>query len=231
MPTTTATEPFLQALAFLGSAGPDATAELMRSAGTRRYPKGNILFYHGEPADYVFLVLDGRINISLISDEGREVILATIRQGGIFGLIAALDGGTHIGSAMAATDCTLAKIPRDAFTGWFERYPQVQGPLAVEFARMLRAAYEKIGEQSLLPVKKRLLATLVEIARSEGRPGQDDDVVFVRPTHEELAQLIGSSRVVISRILKELLEEDDAIEASGRVMRVSLHKVELDSEF
>lgn len=223
----------LDTVFFVPKQDPSASEELARVAIVHTYPRGNILSYHGEPADTICIVLEGRLKISLISDEGREVVLATIRPGGVFGVIAALDDGSHIGTATALTECVLAKIPREAFLSWLMRHPTAQGPLLVEFARQLRNAYEKIGEQSLLPVKKRLLAALVEIARSEGRPATgSDEVEFVRPTHEELAQLVGSSRVVISRLLKELLSEEEAIAAQGRVIRVSLEKVEVStSEF
>jgi GTP-sensing pleiotropic transcriptional regulator CodY len=70
-------------------------------------------------------------------------------------------------------------------------------------------------------VKKRLLTTLLEIAREEGSP-TGSEVVFIRPTHQELADRIGTTRVVVCRALKELLEEEGVIEATGRVLRVRL---------
>jgi CRP/FNR family transcriptional regulator, cyclic AMP receptor protein len=222
----------LQDLFFLRDVSERGIEELNGMLVTHRYPRNNILFYHGETVDSVYILLEGRVNISLINDDGREVVLATIRSGSIFGVLAALDGGAHIGTALTSTDCLLAKAPRDGFIAWMRRHPASQGPLAVEFARMLRAAYSKIGEQSLLPVRRRLLAALVQIARTEGKLGAEGVVTFVRPTHQELAQLVGSSRVVVSRILKELLN-GHGIASSGRVIRLPLDRLEseLDGDF
>jgi CRP-like cAMP-binding protein len=195
--------------------------EIASMAACRRYPRGNILFYHGDPGSMLYVVVDGQVKISVISEDGREVVVAFMRSSGVCGLISALDGGRHVGTAMTVTDAYLAGIPADRFLGWLRQHPALHQSLLMEMAQMIRAAYEKVGEQALLPVKKRLLTTLVEIAREEGRQ-TGTEVVFIRPTHQELAERIGTTRVVVSRALKEILEEEGVIQETGRVLRVRL---------
>lgn len=206
-----------------------ARADLSAIARVHDYPKGNILFYHGEPSDAVYIVLAGKVKISFISEEGREVILAVMRPGGVFGLVGALDAAArHVGTAITITDCRLAKVPREEYLAWFDRHPRIHRPMLGDFARMLACAYEKIAQQALYSVKDRLLAVLIEIARADGRLGEGEAVEFIRPTHQELADMVGTTRVVVSRLLKELIEEDEALaERSGKVIRVSLRRVEL----
>lgn len=194
-------------------------AEIADMAVCRKYPRGNILFYHGDPASMLYLVVDGQIKISAIGEDGREVVVAMMRSADLCGLIAALDGGGHVGTGITVADSTLAAIPADRFLAWLRAHPALQESLLLGMAQMIRAAYEKVGEQALLPVKKRLLTTLVEIARNEGR-FSGSEVVFIRPTHQELADRIGTTRVVVCRALKELLEEEGVVHASGRVLRV-----------
>jgi CRP/FNR family transcriptional regulator, cyclic AMP receptor protein len=211
-------------------ADPDARRELAQIARIHPYPKGNILFYDGESADAVYIVVDGKVKISFVSEEGREVVLAIMRPGGTVGLLGALDDrAAHVGTAITITDARLARIPRDAYLAWFDRHTHLHRIVLGDFAHMLAHAYQKIARQALLPVKQRLLAALVEIARTDGRPGADEEggqVEFVRPTHQELAEIIGTTRVVVSRLLKELVHEEGAIaESGGKVMRVALKKV------
>lgn len=220
----------LDEVPFLTGADAGVREELTRMATVRRFPKGNILFYEGDPGGAVYLVLSGRVKVSMISEEGREVTLAVFRRGGMLGLVAALEEATHMGNASTLTDASLARFQGDELAGWLKRHPELQSAVLREFAAMIRAAYEKIGEQALLSVKERLRLALLDIARAEGRRGSDDEVTFVRPTHQELADLVGSSRVVISRILKELLEEETALAAKGRVIRVSLTDLVLTEE-
>lgn len=221
----------LSRVGFLQDETMSALQELIGLAVPRSYPKGNLLFCHGEPATVVYVVLSGRVKVSLLSEEGREVILAMIRPAQLIGLDAALDDGRNFGTATTVTRCRLAKIDRTAFLAWLQSHPAAQRGLLGELAHRLHDAYEKIGEQALLPVKRRLLMTLIELAREEGTLEPGGPVTFVRPTHQQLAELIGSSRVVVSRILKELIEEESAFAADGNVIRVYLDDLILVDDF
>lgn len=204
---------------FLRGAKPDVCEDFARLAVCHSYPKGNILFYDGDPGNAIYIVVHGRVKICLNNEEGREVVLASMNGGGVFGLVAALDNGPHIGSAVTLTDCRIAAVQRDRFNAWLAARPALQQSVNAELARLLRGAYKKVGEQALLPVKKRLLATLYEIAHAEGLT-QQNEIVFARPTQQELAERVGTTRVVIARALKELLEEDDAIATDGHTFRL-----------
>jgi CRP-like cAMP-binding protein len=97
----------------------------------------------------------------------------------------------------------------------------VQKVIMAEFGRRIRDAYQKIGEHALMGVKERLLMALLDIADREGESEPEGAmIVFTRPTHQELANRIGSSREVVSRLLKDLLDSD-LLHAEGRVIRVS----------
>ncbi|HUG42311.1 MAG TPA: Crp/Fnr family transcriptional regulator [Longimicrobiales bacterium] len=218
-----------ETLATLRNSDSAAARQLSAIAHVHDYPKGNVLFYHGEPSDAVYIVLEGKVKISFISDEGREVILAVMRPGGIFGLLGALDNSArHVGTAVTIGECRLAKIPRSQYLAWFDGHPELHRPMLGDFAQMLSEAYEKIGQQALFSVKDRLLAVLLDMARADGRPREGEAVEFDRPTHQELAEMVGTTRVVVSRLFKELIAEHDvlATEKRGKVIRVSLKKVE-----
>lgn len=197
-----------------------ALQELSSLALCHDYPKNNILFYQGDPAGQVFLVLSGRVKINLMSEEGREVIIAVPGPGDFLGLISALDGSPHPSNAITVEQSRLAKFDSAAFTAWLERQQGMQQVLLRELGQRVRQCYAKIGEHALLGAKERLLFALLAIADSEGEPEPGGEtIVFTRPTHQELANRIGSSREVVSRLLKELLESE-LLQAEGRVIRV-----------
>ena len=214
---------------FLRDAPPDVCAEFARLTVGHNYPKGNILYYDGDPGTMLYVVVQGRVKICMVHEEGREVTLAVINNGGVLGLVAALDDGPHIGTAVTSTDCRIAGIPRDRFSAFVTKYPELRKVIDAELAQQLRAAYRKVGEQALLSVKKRLLATLLEIGRSEGATVRDD-LVFVRPTQQELAERIGTTRVVVARALKELLDEADTLASDGRTFRLTLRALVAPAE-
>jgi CRP/FNR family cyclic AMP-dependent transcriptional regulator len=206
---------------FLKGAGDEAIEELATIARCHDYPKNNILFYQGDPSGSAYMVVNGRVKISLMNEEGKEVVLTTVRAGGMFGLISALDGDPQPANAIAVVPSRIAKFSVENFVPWLERHKALRDVLLQELSHRVREAYQKIGEHALMGVKERLLYALIDIAEREGEPDPGGETVFfTRPTHQELANRIGSSREVVSRLLKELLDSD-MLHAEGKVIRVS----------
>jgi CRP-like cAMP-binding protein len=162
--------------------------------------------------------VDGSVKITLMNEEGKEVVRTLVRPGGVFGLIAGLDGEPQPANAITEEPSRIAAFSVDAFIGWLKRHDLLHQVVLRELGRRVREAYHKIGEHALMGVKERLLFALLDIAERE--PGSEA-VVFTRPTHQELANRIGSSREVVSRVLKELLESE-LLQAEGKVIRVPI---------
>lgn len=198
----------------------EALSQLVERALCHEYPKNNILFYQGDPPGAVFLVLSGRVKVTLLNEEGREVIATIARPGDFFGLVAALDERPQPANAITSERSLLAKFDAEVLLNWLKGQRAAQQALLARLGGQLREAYGKIGEHALMNVKERLLYALLDIAELEGQPDPDGQMVaFTRPTHQELAHRVGSSREVVSRMLKELLDSE-LLQAEGRVIRV-----------
>lgn len=195
------------------------------------YPKNNILSYRGDPPGPVFLVVSGRVKIILTNDEGREVIVAVLGPGGVFGLTSALDGLEQLASAITIEPATIAKFKGESFVRWTNSSPGAQMAVVRELTRRVRRLNEKIGAHVLMTAKDRLLYTLLEIAETEGEHDPAGaEVIFTRPTHRELAHRIGSSREVVTRLLAELRESELFEAEDGRVIRLPLSALVLRGE-
>jgi CRP/FNR family transcriptional regulator, cyclic AMP receptor protein len=188
----------------------------------RTFPKGNILFHHGDPCYAAYVIISGRVKLAVSADDGREFALEVFGPGDVCGLIATLDAGPHNGMAITMSNARIGIVPRERFHAWIMERPLLQHTIVAALVRMLRNAYERVGMQALLPVKRRVRAALIEIAQNNGT--QDDSLEYIapRPTHQELAERIGSTRVVVSRAIKELLEEEETIHMDGHTLRVRL---------
>ena len=197
--------------------------ELAALALCHEYPKNNILSYRGDPAGSVFLVLKGRMKVILTNDEGREVILSILGPGGMVGITAAFDEGGQPAHAVTIERSTIARFSAAAFVRWTDGSAGARGALIRELTRQVRELSHKIGEHALMSTRDRLLYTLLEIAGEEGEPEADGtQVVFKRPTHRELANRIGTSREVVSRLLAELRDTEMLMADEGRVIRVPM---------
>lgn len=198
-----------------------AMDELAAMAVCHEYPRNNILFYRGDASGTVYLVVGGRVKLTLTNEEGKEVIVSSVGPGGFFGLISALDGDPHPANAITLEPSNLAKFDSDRFLAWLDGEKTMQRTLLLHLGQKMRQAYSRIGEHALMGVRERLLSALLDIADREGTIDSETSIIeFTRPTHQELANRIGSSREVVSRLLKELLESD-ILQAEGRVIRVS----------
>jgi CRP/FNR family cyclic AMP-dependent transcriptional regulator len=186
----------------------------------RTYPKGNILFHHGDPCFAAYIIVEGRVKLTVAAEDGREFALEVFGPADICGMIAMLDGGPHNGTAITVANSKIGVIPRERFQAWLTSHPLLQQSIVTALVKMLRSVYERVGMQALLPVKRRVRAALIEIAQSNGAPSESHEYVVPRPTHQELAERVGTTRVVVSRVIKELLEEERWIRMDGHTLRV-----------
>lgn len=208
----------------------ESLEKLCRIGRCHDYPSGNVIHYRGDADNAVHMIVRGKVKIVMTSEDGRDVAIDLLRPGDVFGLVAAVNGGGHPAHAITATKARLVKFRSDSFIQWAESQEMVKTMVWIPLSKRVRQAYQRIGEHALMGVKERLLTTLLEIAEHEGEPGAEgNEVVFTRPTHRELAQRVGSSREVVTRVLKELLESD-LLDAEGRVIHVPLSALVLREE-
>jgi CRP/FNR family transcriptional regulator, cyclic AMP receptor protein len=211
---------------FLRNADDTAVRSFTALGAVRAFPKGNILYHASDECHSLFVVISGRLKTTLIGEEGREVAINVHRPGDVCGLVSSIDEGPHFGTTITIARSRLLVVPAAAFRAWVRDHPACQQDIMLELAGRLRWAYGRVGSQVLLPVKERLRSVLHEIARSEGVDDGKRHLVTTRPTHQELAERVGSTRVVITRALKELLREERSIHVEGRVLRVRITAVE-----
>jgi CRP/FNR family cyclic AMP-dependent transcriptional regulator len=227
------TDVFLQTLRdspLFAGASEESLLALASKARCHVYPKNNVLFYQGDLAPSVYLVIEGQVRISLTSQDGREVGLNLIGPGRLVGLTSMLDRGTQPATVSTACESHLAQFSRRDLREWYDREDVAEKAMLAQLARNLRLAYQRVGEHALMNVKDRLFSALLDIAEKEGELRSDGEgLVFIRPTHQELADRIGSSREVVSRVLKQLLDSE-MLQAEGRVIRVSQAALVLHDE-
>jgi CRP/FNR family cyclic AMP-dependent transcriptional regulator len=194
-------------------------AELAAALKERRAPKGSFIVYAEDPGRSMMFIAEGRVKINLTSKDGKEVVLATLAEGDFFGEMAILTGSERSANVVATTECKLYVLNEEDFNRHLSRFPGLSRVMLREMALRLRAASSKIGDLALYDVYRRVARTL----KSMGTPVQKDGVeIFViseRPTHQELAAMVGTSREMVTRALKGL-EEDRCITISGKRIEV-----------
>ncbi|MFN8389571.1 MAG: Crp/Fnr family transcriptional regulator [Bdellovibrionota bacterium] len=198
--------------------------ELAKVLKERRAPKGSFIVYAEDPGPSMMFIAEGKVKINLTSKDGKEVVLATLAEGDFFGEVALLTGSERSANVVATTECRLYVLNEEDFNRHLSLYTGFARVMLRELALRLKAASTKIGDLALYDVYRRVARTLKSMATGETRDGKEVFVISSRPTHQELAAMVGTSREMVTRALKGL-EEDRCIVITGK--RIELWKLPL----
>lgn len=197
---------------------------IVQVANRQRYHKENLILIEEEVGSSMFVILDGRVKISRISDDGREVILAIMSEGDFFGEMSLLDGHTRSANVTAIEDSELLVIRREEFLQMLHDYPQIAVNLLKELAQRIRKGDEHIKSLSLQDAKGRVANTLIRIAEDYGvfRKGQVE--INELPLQQDLANMAGTSRETISRVIKTLIQQGYLKKERGKIIIIDYEK-------
>src|SRR5512145_1882968 len=119
-----------------------ALAGLVRE---RRQPKGGMILTQGDEGEALFLIRSGQVKVTVVAEDGREVILSVLGEGEFFGEMALLDDEPRSAHVIAMEDSDLLVLRREDFEGILAQSPQIALSLLRELTRRLRRADEKVG--------------------------------------------------------------------------------------
>jgi len=193
----------------------DAINSLSRLATRRRYPKDTVVFFENEEGDCLFMILEGRIKVTILGDDGREIILTMLGSGDLFGEMALLDNEPRSATAIAVEESELLSLHRTEFQAVIGDNPGISSALIKVLSARLRRANHQISTLALLDVYGRVARVILDMAREEGRRLKDGRIAFRRATHQEIANRIGTTRETVTRMLKDL-ERQDFVKVEGR---------------
>jgi CRP/FNR family transcriptional regulator, cyclic AMP receptor protein len=175
----------------------ESSIKLLAShAHRRRHPAGEVIFRIGSPGQSMMAVLAGTVRISAPSPDGKDIVLADVGAGEVFGEIALLDGKDRSADAMALTNCDLLVLERRDMMAFLERHPAVYGSLLVVLCDRLRRADQLIGEIAFLDLPTRLAKALLRVAGGTAQ-------AKLALSQRELGTMIGGTRESVNRCLRE----------------------------
>jgi CRP-like cAMP-binding protein len=188
---------------------------LARLSSRRHYPKDTVVFFENEEGDFFFMIVGGRIKVTILGDDGREVILSILGPGDFFGEMALLDNEPRSATAIAVEDSELLSLHRHDFQTVLADNRSIMAALIKILTARIRRANHQISTLALLDVYGRVARVIVDMARDEGRRLKDGRIAFRRATHQEIANRIGTTRETVTRMLKDL-ERQGMIHVEGR---------------
>ena len=187
---------------MMGEGGLDlGFAPLFAGGSEAAYAAGETIFTFGSAARRVYLILRGRVRISRLSPDGRELTLAVIGPGEILGEVALLDGGERTAEAAAQTEVRLIGLTRAQFHAAIAAHPENALRVIAALCQRLREADRLAEEMTFYGVKERLNSLIGRLTEKK------QDTLLAKLTHQEIAEMIGTSRESVTRAMAELRKE------------------------
>jgi len=171
----------------------------------RRFPKHKTIVEEGAPGDYMYIISEGRVKVTKLSGDGREKILELLEVGDFFGEMSLFDEAPRSASVKAMSDVRILALARNDFLRLLSRSPDLALSVIQELTRRLRQVDEQASSLSFQRVKERTMGLLVRLAKdASSHEGRRKTPVL---THQQIADMIGTSRETVTRAVKGLKEE------------------------
>jgi CRP/FNR family transcriptional regulator, cyclic AMP receptor protein len=175
-----------------------AADELLRCAKQHKYPKNSIIVTEGDSHSNFYIVVSGSLKVFVDGDAGRQVVLSWLEPGDYFGELALIDGAPRSASVMTLAPTVLQIISQQDFQEFLKANPGASLSLMKAMARRIRTLTSSVRDLALLDVYGRVANLLQQRASAEkGHPA-------LKLTHQEIADMVGASREMVSRIMREL---------------------------
>ncbi|MBN8871681.1 MAG: Crp/Fnr family transcriptional regulator [Rhodospirillales bacterium] len=175
---------------------------VLQMAVERRFRRGQTIFQKGDTGTSMMAVLQGRVRISAVSVDGKELTLNVIDRGEIFGEVALLDGKPRSADAHALEDAVLLALERRVFLPFLQANNDLLLRLLAVLCDRLRRTSVALEELALFELPVRLARVLVQLADAYGRPSEVGTRIGLRLSQRDLATLVASSRESVNKQLR-----------------------------
>jgi len=197
----------LRKFAFFAELDDREIASVAAAARPRRYAKDEVIFHEDERGDVFCLIREGRVKVTMISPEGKEIILVILGPGDFFGEMALIDDEPRSATVVAIEPLEVMTIWRNDFLQLLSENFSIAKKVLKELSRRLRSASNRIESLATMDVYGRLARFFLDLARDQGKDLNNGYVAVIRPTHQAIANMIGTSRETVSRLIHDLMDQ------------------------
>ncbi len=189
---------------FLSNLADSDRKNLLSLGNQKSFRKNELIFQAGSPGDYVYFLLDGRVKIFQLSSNGKEVIMWFCFHGEMFGLAEVTRGGNREVYARACSDTEIIRIKQDAFKDYLLKNPQVALLTIDLLSCRLRVLGDMLINLTADDVTSRVIKLLTRLSARYGKKIGDYIYLDIPLTHQEIADMVSTSRQTVSTIMSEL---------------------------
>ena len=185
----------------------------------RKYPAKSTIIYAGDESDALYYILKGSVTVMIEDDDGREMIMAYLNEGDFFGEMGLFENDPSRSAwVKAKTECEVAEVSYGKFKQLAREDADILFAVSAQIAGRLRATTRKVGDLAFLDVTGRVAGTLLDLCKQPDAMTHPDGMQ-IKITRQEIGRIVGCSREMVGRVLKNL-EEQGLVSVKGKTMVV-----------
>ena len=186
----------------------DEREELASHMRVRHFARDEVIFHRDDPAGHFFAIVAGTVKLTAHDDGGREVAIAILRGGDVFGELELFDDIPRSVTVTAITETQALALDRRDFFDVLERHPRAMRLMLTSLARTIRDTARRIEDLVFLDLPSRVAKALLDLRTAHGENGE------IHLTQDDIAAFVGATRASVNRVLSDL--EQQGIIGIGR---------------
>lgn len=204
---------------------PEELQSLSKIAVPRTYASETTVFSQDDASDALYVISAGSVKVYRSTTDGRERILQVLGPRDILGEIALLDGYPRSATAQTLEETRMLVILRKAFETHVLASPQILWKVQHVICQKLRALSNEVVDISFRDVRHRLLSLLLHLATRHGTPREGGVEIGVRLMQRDLADMVGSNRETVTRLMTRFSKEGLLTSRRGRICLIDVERI------
>lgn len=190
-------------------------ATFLTQCHRRQFPAKSAIIRQGDPAGELYYIITGSVTVLLEDDKGHEIVLAYLNPGDFFGEIGLFNADANRTALVRArVESEIAQISYSKLRGLTDLYPDLIIAMTTQIAHRLRNTNRKLGDLAFMDVYGRVARTLLDLTEQPDAMTHPNGMQ-VRVTRQELARLVGCSREMVGKVLKDM-EDQKHVTVAGK---------------
>jgi CRP/FNR family transcriptional regulator len=182
------------------------------------FSKKAVIFTEGDSPEHLYFVTKGKVKITKLSQDGKEIILEIIAPFDFFGGVAVLQGFPYPANAVAMENTDVLNISRKHLLRIMDRFPNLMYSLAMNIGERMRGSHESLKNIALERVESRIASLLLKLAEKMGEKTDDGISIGMRLTKQDLADMVGTTVETSIRVMTKFKKSGYIIEKEGKVV-------------
>ena len=191
------------------------------------FKKKEAVFSEGDPSDWLYVVIKGKVKITKLSQSGREIILEIISPMDFFGGVAVMRGFPYPANAVAMDDAELLKISRSNLMRILDRFPNLMYCMAMNIGDRIKGSHEALKNIAVEKVESRIASMLIKLADKAGSEPLGDGSVTIdmKLTKQDIAEMVGTTVETSIRTMSKFKKLGIVSEKSGKITIKDINKL------